>query len=243
MTTAIEPRSELVLLEPRDRGRLDLERAVLIAQIEKELPEEIISPLEYTEIAELERRASIFIANTEPQFDEHCKAAHKVWQQACGIRSLFIDPIKTLKATCRTKLAAYKEQQDRVRRDEERRLAQEELAREQKRLKDEAKLAEQQGQKELAKAIRATPVEAPAIVLPDAVPHVGLSYREQWCWAPVGGDTPQNRAKALAMIVRPEYQGLVQWSDAGLNAFAARTKGTVKVPGILFSVKQVPVRR
>ena len=239
-----EPRQELVLLEPRDRGMLDLERAALLAEIERELPtDEIVSPLEYTAIADLERRLGIFIKNTEPMFDEHCSAANKVWKQACDIRALFIDGPKTLKAQLRTLLGRYKEREDRDRRDRERRLAIEEQQREEARLKQEAKLAEKQGQPELAKAIRATPVQAPAIVLPSVVPDVGLSFREQWVWAPVGGDTPQNRAKAIAMIVRQEYLGLLKWDDAGLNAFAARTKGTVKIPGIVFSLKQVPVRR
>jgi hypothetical protein len=243
MTTATEPRQELVLLEPRDRGRLDLERAVLLAEIEKDVPIEIVSPLEYSAAAELERRLGVFIATTEPAFDEHCTAAHKVWKQACEIRALFLDAPKRLKAELRVRLSAYKEKQDRIRRDEERRLALEEQAREQKRLNAEAKLAEQQGQKALAKAIRATPVEAPAVVLPSVVPDVGLSFREDWCWEPVGGDTPANRLRALGLLVRADYLTLITFNDSGLTQFARRTKGTIKVPGIRFFSKQVPVRR
>jgi hypothetical protein len=239
-----EPRQEVVLLEPRERAQLDRDRDALVAEIESQLPTEIVSPAEYTAIADLEARLGRFIDRTEPLFDEHCSAAHKVWKQACGIRSLFLDAPKTLKERCRALLGAYKAAEARHRAEEERRLALEQQVAERKRLNDEAKLAEKQGEKELAKAIRNTPVHAPAVVLPSAVPDVaGLSYREDWTWEPIGGDTPAYRMRALSLLVRPEYLQLLAFNDAALTQFARRTKGTIRVPGIRFFSKQVPVRR
>lgn len=244
MTAATEPRSELVILEPRNRATLDSERSQLIQDVESQLPAEIVSPSEYEAIADLESSLDRFIDRAEPLFDDHCKTAHRVWKQATDIRAAFLDAPKRLKARCRLLLGAYKDREDRIRRDEERRIAEEQRQAEIVRLKAEAKLAEQSGQKELAAAIRATPVDAPSVVLPSAVPDVhGLSYREDWYWEPVGGDSPANRQRALSLMVRPEYVMFVALNDGGLTAFAKRTKGTIKVPGILFRSRQVPVRR
>ena len=43
--------------------------------------------------------------------------------------------------------------------------------------------------------------------------------------------------------MKPEYLQFVKFDDAGLTAFGRRTKGTVKVPGIVFRSRQVAVRR
>ena len=243
-TLTTEPRQELVLLEPTNRAQLDADRSALIAAIEAELPAEIISPSEYAGVAELEARIDRFVHQVQPLFDDHCSAAHKVWKSACAIRAAFLDAPQQLKATCRLLLSAYKTKEDRIRRDEERRLAEEQRQIEIERQKAEAKLLEAQGQKELAKALRATPVDAPAVVLPSIVPEVqGLSYREDWYWEPAGGDTPHNRRRAIRMIVREEYADFLKWDDAALTAWAKRNKGTSKIPGIVVHSRQVPVRR
>jgi hypothetical protein len=243
MTAAAEPRSELVLLEPRTRVQLETERTELLTEIEKELPAEIASPQEYAAIADLELRLSRFIERTEPEFDDLCSAAHKAWRKACDIRALFIDTPKKVKARLRALLGAYKEAEDRRRHAEERRIALEEHQKETARLLAEAKLLEKQGEKQMAKAIRSTPVAAPVVVLPSQLPEVGLSYREEWGWEPVAGNTPRGRAIALSMLVKPEFVEFTALNDAGLTAFAHRTKGTVRVPGIKFFSKPVAVRR
>lgn len=244
MTAAIPARSEVVKLEPDDRADRDAERAALVAEIEAQLPDAIASPAEYAAIADLEKRCDRFIANHEPAFDDHCATARKVWLQACEIRSVFLDAPKQLKARCRALLGAYKELQDRIRRDEERRIADAQRLEEVARRKAEARALEQAGQKELAAVVRAAPVETAPVVLPSVVPDVaGLSYREVWTWEPVGGDTPTNRTRALSVMVRPDVLPFVSLNDGGLTAFATRTKGTIKVPGIRFFSKQVPVRR
>jgi len=232
-----------VFLEPRERAALDTERAALIAEVERELAQDIASPQEYAAVADLERKLGHFVDRTGPMFDQHCADAHRVWKQACEIRSLFIDIPTRLKARARQLLGAFKEKEERQRRDEERRQALEQQQREQARLNEEAKLVEKQGEKELARAIRATPVHAPTVVLPSNLPEVGLTYREDWTWEPVGGDTGANRMRSLALLVRADYLTLVTFNEAGLTAFARRTKGTIKVPGIRFFSKQVAVRR
>jgi hypothetical protein len=244
MSTTTEPQSEIVLLEPRNRATLEDDRAALIADVERALPTEIVSPSEYAGVADLELRVSRFIDRVKPSFDDVCLSAHRTWKSACQVRALFLEPAELLKGRARALLAAYKEREERIRREEQQRIAAEEREKEIARRKAEAKSLEKAGQKELADVVRHQPIDVPAVTLPTAVPDVaGLSYREDWTWEPVGGDTPQNRARALSLIVRPEYRLFVQFDDAGLTTFARRTKGTVKVPGIRFFSRQIPVRR
>jgi len=244
MTTSAEPQTALVVLEPRDHARFEAERASLIADAERELTDAIASPVEFQAVAAWEERISKFLAVVEPEFDGLTADAHATWKRALKIKAMFVDAPKALKARCRAMLAAYVEKQDRIRRDEERRIAEEERQKEISRQKAEASLLDKQGQPEMAKALRQQPVQAPAVSLPSIVPKVdGLSSREDWYWQPVGGDTPANRKRALALMVRGEYLQFVQWNDAALTSFARQTKGTVKVPGIEFHSRQIIVRR
>ena len=92
--------------------------------------------------------------------------------------------------------------------------------------------------------MREQPIDLPPVSLPSAVPDVpGLTFREDWYWQPIGGDTPANRARAVTMMVKPDVAPFLTLSDAALTSFAKRTKGTIKVPGIEFKSKQTPVRR
>jgi hypothetical protein len=243
MTTTTEPRREVVILEPVNRAQLDAERNAIVDDATSALPPDIVSPQEYAAIADLDARLSAFIAKYEPVFDEHCAAAHRVWKQATDIRAMFFDGPRKLKARARELLGRYKAKQDQIRRDEERRIAEEQHRAEQDRIRAEAKLLEKQGQPEIAAAVRAQPVHAPAVVLPDVVPDVGLAYREDFYWEPVGGDTPTNRARALTLLVRADYAPFLKFDDGALTAFARRTKGTIRIPGIVFRSKQIPVRR
>jgi GNAT superfamily N-acetyltransferase len=244
MTTTTEPRAELVLLEPRDRATLDAERAELLADVNARLPAAIASPSEYAAVADLELRVSQFLARVEPDFDKVCTSAYATWKAACNVRSLFVEPAKQLKARARALLGAYKDAEAKARRDEENRIAAAEFEREvEQRIRDVQAL-HRQGQPELAAVVQAQPIDVAPVVLPSAVPDVaGLSYRDDWTWEPVGGDTPGNRARALSMLVRPEFRGLVKLDDAGLTAFAKRNKNVSKVPGIRFFCRQIPVRK
>ena len=234
----------LVLLEPPVIESLEAERDRLLEDIGRQLPAEISSPQEYSGIAELEARLDTFIDRVAPTFDNHVSAAHKVWKSACDIRSLFLKAPKELKAKARLLLSAYQTKELQIRREAERKLAEAEHKLAIDRQAAEARLLEAQGLTDAAEAMLQTPVYAPAVVLPSTVPEIqGLTYREEWYWEPIGGDTPANRTRAIAMMVRPEYIPFVKLDDAGLTAHAKRMKDTVRVPGIRFASRQVPVRR
>lgn len=234
----------VVDLEPRNRAKLDAERIELLTE-GQQLPAAIANPTEYTALADFERRLASFIDWAEPVFDEHCADLHKVWKQATTIRAAFIDAPKKLKARIRELLGAYVELQERTRLAEQRLIEQEERRAEELRRAAEVRALERSGQPELAQAVKHAPLDLPPVELPNVVPEVeGLSYREDWYWEPIGGDTPTNRTRAVGLLVKQiQFATLVKLDDAGLTSFAKRTKGTQPIPGIAFRSRKVPVRR
>jgi hypothetical protein len=230
-----------VLIEPEERSLFDTERAQLLALL---LPDEIVSPQEYTGVAEDRKRIRAFVARVQPAFDKVCADAHAAHRSACRLRDLFMGGLQTLDARAGKLLSRYDTRQEELRRAEERRLAEEERQRQVAAQREEAKLLDRQGHKDEAKALRNTPVEAPAVVLPRSTPRVeGLTYRDNWKWRPIGGDTPENRARALALMVPAQFRQFLQFNDAAMNAFAKHTKGAIKVPGVEFYNDRIPVQR
>jgi hypothetical protein len=239
-----EVRSAIVLLEPRERPSFEAERSELLVTAAETLARPIETPEAYKSIADLEARIDRFLDAVEPMFDRHCAEAHRVWKSACEIRTAFIGIPKELKAKARTLLGEYKQREARLRREAEQREAERQAAEERERREREAATLEREGLPEVAAAVREQPIDLPPVILPSAVPDIdGLTYREDFYWQPIGGDTPANRAKALVLLVGPAYAQYVKFDDASLTAFAKRTKGTITLPGIEIKSRQVPVRR
>ncbi|HVL65768.1 MAG TPA: hypothetical protein VM364_00770 [Vicinamibacterales bacterium] len=239
-----QPMEATVLLQPKNRAEIDAERAALVLEAERGLPDEIASPAEYTAVGELEVRLNGYVKKFEPVFDDHVAKARSVWQTACAIRDVFIKGPKDFAARCRRLRGDYERKQEQIRLAEERRLAEEERQRQLAQRNAEAKLLEKQGQKEMAAAVRQQPVLAPSVTLPSAVPTVAgvRATRKNWTWriagctdAFGGRKDPAARKRAAALVPR-EYLTL---DDAALTAIAKSMKGTVKIPGIEFYEEKV----
>ena len=141
MSTATEPRSAIVLLEPKEKPIFEIEREALI-NASQQFPATIETPEDYTAVAEYEARIDRFIDTAAPLFDQHCAEAHKVWKSACAIRSAFLDVPKALKAGARQLLSDFKQREARHRRELEQREAERQLAEESARIVREAVLLE-----------------------------------------------------------------------------------------------------
>ena len=234
----------MVRVEPADRAALDLERTELLGI---GLPAEITSPQEYAAIAGDQERVQRFMKRARPAFDEVCENAHRTWKSACQLRSMFFDGLEAFNERARSLMGDYKARQDRIRREEERRLAEEAQRQERDRLAREAKLLEKQGQKALAAAVRQTPVTAPAVSLPSAVPEVeGLTYSTAWkwriagCYDAQGGRKDKDARKRAAALAPREFLDL---DDAAITSHVTRMKSLTRIPGIEVYQEQVPVRR
>lgn len=243
MNTAIDnsqtpAAQELVVrTAPKDYEEISRERSLLVAEVERELPTEIVSPQEYTAVGELETRLGAYIGKYEPLFQENTDFAHKAWKAACRIRDIFIDGPKDLKTRCRRLRGAYEQREKRERRERERQLAEKAIQEERERLQREAKLLEKQGLKEQAAAVRNTPVVAPAVALPKAVPQVAgvTATRSNWTWRIAGctdihgGRKDKDARKRAAKLVPREYLDL---DDAAITAIVKSQRSAARIPGI-----------
>jgi hypothetical protein len=225
-----------------NRTLFESERERLLAE---RLPSRIETPAEYEAVAAAEARYHAYLKRVEGPLNTHVADALKVHRGALEIKKFFVESVQALKAQCRELLGEYRDRELRARRLEELQIADAQRAEETARREQEAAAFEADGQPEVAEAVRAQPLEIGTVVIPSAVPDVaGLSFREDWFWEPVGGDTPANRARTLALwLIHEQRLPFVKLDDAGLTAFAKRTKGAVPVPGIVFRSRQVPVRR
>lgn len=237
-----EAQELIVRTAPADYESISRERSLLIAEIERELPAEIVSPPEYTAVAALEERLGAYLAKYEPLFEENTSYAHKAWKAACKIRDLFIEGPKDLRTKCKRLRGAYEQAEERARREAERRLAEEAQKQERERLSREAKLLEKQGHKELAAAVRQQPVTAPAVALPKAVPTVSgviptrtiRTWRIAGCYDEFGGRKDKAARKRAALLLARD---LLDLDDAAITARV--NSGINAIPGLEIYEKKV----
>lgn len=159
--------------------------------------------------------------------------AYRLHRAVCDRESEILRPLRTFETTAKENTDRFRRDEDRKRQEEEQRLAEIGRREEQERLTREAEFLEQRGESELAEQVLEQAVHAPAPVISIAstVPTVrGMSFRANWKWRPIGGDTPQARARAEKLVPR-EYMCL---DEKKLNAYAKAHGAGARIPGIEF---------
>lgn len=168
--------------------------------------------------------------------------AFRLHRMICERENQVLSPLSAFERTAKDNSTTFRREQERLRLLEEQRLSDEARKAEQARLAEEAALLEQRGEKELASQVleQAVNTPAPVIVMADTLPQTrGVSHRPNWKWRPIGGDTPQNRARALNLVPRD----FLELSTTKLNAYAKAHGASAKVPGIeFFDAGMVTVR-
>jgi hypothetical protein len=159
--------------------------------------------------------------------------AYRLHRVICDRRTEVLAPLKAFEDLAKSNAQTWRREDERLRREEAQRL--EALARqvEQDRLAREAELLEARGEHELATQVLEAAVDAPGpvIVVATTLPKTkGVSYRPAWKWRPVGGDTPEARARALHLVPRD----FLELSDVKLNAWARAHGNSKRIPGIEF---------
>lgn len=159
--------------------------------------------------------------------------AYRLHRAICDRESAVLRPLSAFEAAAKMNAQAFRRAEEQARRDEENRLAEIARREEQERLAREAELLEQRGEPELAAQVMEQAIHAPAPVFAIAsqLSEVkGVSYRANYKWRPIGGDTPANRARAEKLLPR-EYLSL---DEKKLNAFAKAHGASARLPGIEF---------
>lgn len=156
---------------------------------------------------------------------EKAFAAHK---EAVAQRRKVEAPLVEAEAILKPAMAAWDTEQERIRREEQRRL--EDAAR--KRAEDEqlamAAQAERAGDKESAQAIIDAPVEVAPVIVPTAAPKLsGVSYRENW-----SAQVVDIMALIKAVAAGQQPASLLTVNLPALNQMARALKDSLNIPGV-----------
>ena len=213
-----------------------------------------IGPVAIRSLADLERAVrdrqliADAIARVVGFFAGFKAAAHKLHKAICDRESEILAPLRALDAARRDAIGAFKAAQDRERAERERILADEQRRAREADAAAEAAALERDGEHDLAAAVVAEAITAPApiVALPDPTRGIeGLAFTRRYHWRFEGGpaevkDTPPHvLARALALIPRE----FLMVDDKKLGAYARAMKGSATVPGIEFYDTADPVRR
>lgn len=163
--------------------------------------------------------------------------AYKLHKAICDREKDILKPLEIVDGRLRDAIQGYTAEQDRIRREEEQRQAQERQREKQDWLLREAANLEQSGEAELAQAVvdEAMSTPAPVVSLRDVRQQVeGLKTRRVWKWRYVNND----RERAMSMLPR-EY---LTPDETRIGKVVGALKDTTKIPGIQVYYEDVPVR-
>lgn len=209
METAIMEQEQK--LEQESRPVIDEAKAIVISSQHK-----------YMAATEFLQTIKAMQQKVKETFEPICKKAHAAWVEATGQRNKFLDPLEAAERVVKQKMAAYLDEQDRKRREEEARQA-EELRKQQEKARKQAEKEEAKGNIEKADLIRQEAQEsalrAPAAQVPQPKAE-GIKKIEKWHYK----ITSLDRLPKKYMIP----------NDKMLQDLASATKGKVDIPGVQF---------
>lgn len=232
---------DLVHVTPADTRPASLEDAATVMTEALSWPEKAMA-LKVTSVETCERAAEMLLGikalrkKVAETFDPHIKRAYEAHRALCREKTEAEAPLTEAERMLKDSLSAYNAEQDRLRREEERRL-QEQARREeeQRRLAEAAELEAQavaEGNADLqaeAEAMIAAPIETPYTPVKSATPKVaGIAYTKTW-----KAECTDLRALIQAAAKTPQLAGLLMANQVGINGILKALKGDMnKIPGI-----------
>jgi hypothetical protein len=166
-------------------------------------------------------------------FDPHIKRAFEAHRALCREKADAEAPLTEAEMILKRALVAWDTEQERLRREEERRLADEARRQEEQRRLEEAAALEREAERtqdpqlrEEAHALFEQPIETPTVVVAKSTPKVsGITYRELWKYR-----------IADASKVPREY---LKVDDIRIGGVVRALKGGTKIPGVEVYVEKV----
>jgi len=114
-------------------------------------------------------------------FDEPIKRAFEAHKSILGAKGRHMEPIQQAERVVKPKIATYLQEQERIRRDEERRLQEEARKRAEEEALAEAAELEAEGETEAAEQLISEPIRVAPVIVPKMVPKVtGVAMKENW---------------------------------------------------------------
>jgi hypothetical protein len=210
------------------------------AEIEKFVPQ-VVSQAQHLTVStgedyEMACTFLQFVASRKKQveevFDPIVTKAHAAHKEAVAQKKKFMDPLLMAESTVKIKVSTFRTEEERKRRIEEQRLADEARKDAEERAILEAAQLEASGEHELADMVIQNQTEAPApvVVLESSVPkQSGISGRTNWKYRIVDES-----------LVPREYLSI---DPMKVGAVVRSQKGMTKIPGIeVYPESSVSVR-
>ena len=175
------------------------------------------------------------------------KAAHDVWKMICAREAAVLAPIDTLDRQKQAAIRMWKAEQDRLREQRERELAEEQRTLDEARVAAEAAALEASGDHEMAVAVLEEQLAAPlpVVALPTVKQQVaGLKTVRRWLWRYTGGpnDLKQTAPMIVARSMKLVPREYLKLDETKISATVRAMKGSIKIPGIEVYYVDDPVR-
>lgn len=173
--------------------------------------------------------------------------AHKLHKALCDRENEILGPLLRLDAEKRTAISAFKDEQDRARQARERALVDQQRRENETRAAHEAALLEASGDREMAAAVLADAIAAPApvVVLADETEDVeGLQFTRRWLWRYAGGpkDIKQTPPQVLARTLQLIPREFLCVDEKKVGAYVRSMKNSGRIPGLEIYYVDDPVR-
>jgi uncharacterized protein with von Willebrand factor type A (vWA) domain len=180
-------------------------------------------------------------AKVEEVFGPIVKKAYEAHKEAVLQRKKADDPLNEAELILKRAIADWQLEQERIRREEQRRLEEEARHRQEEELEREIEQAEAEGASaaEVEAMIDRAPAPAPVMVAPRVAPMSGVATRELWA-----ADVTDLMAFIKHVAAHPEHTALLMPNMTAINQMARALKSAMKIPGVrVYSQATVAVRR
>lgn len=203
----------------------------------------VATPEAYVQAGQLLLDIKALRKEVDAAFDPIISKAHEAHKEACGQKKKAEAPLAEAEQILKRGLVVWDSEQERIRRDDERRLQEQARVEEEARRAKEAAALESQANATGDESLRAeaeelisAPVATPSISLPSSTPKVaGISYRENWRIDP----TVDLKALCAAIGRGEQPTTLVQPNTSALNGLARSLKNQMKVPGVKVVMERI----
>ena len=223
MTMAVEERTEAVIQQ---------EVAPVVAKANSMT---VSSADQYQDAADFLKLVKGAQKRVKEHFEPMKTASHAAWKAVVAKENEATEPLTAAEKTVKARMITWYQEQERIRRAEERRLqieADERARKERERLEKAAAKLKTDELREQRMEEAQQVVAAPVYVAPKAPAVKGQSIKTIWRATITD---PQEAIQALMQW--PDWSAYVTINEGELNRFAARTKGQVRVPGVTFAAE------
>lgn len=200
-----------------------------LSVVEQAKAVKVVDPESYTRAGAFWKDIRAMRSKVAETFDPLIKQAHELHRNTLAKKNAIDKPLENAERAVKQLMSDYDAEQERIRKEEQDRLAAIARKEEEDRLLAEALLAEESGDKEEAQAILDEPVYVPPVVVPKATPKLtgGPVYREIW-----SAEVFDIKALCRAVADGRASTECVTGNMPVLNKMATALKNTMNVPGV-----------